>query len=388
MSIANATPPQPPPRLRLARVAILAALSIASGGCGRSSRDDATIARADVPAKSSTKPTASASAVPPPRSCAPPTKLALGAHGTLPIPFDRVAPDGRLRLLAREPSSRPTRVVMLDPTTFAISSSRVLDPHAVWASLDGAIQLVWTPGAWVRLDVATGKQTRIDDAPTAEREVWWGAPGVALSEDGKLAVRGDRELYDVDRASAISTLPYISAGGASPSYGFVADDRFIAGCQRGCAVMSLARARTVDGNDSTAWTSLSDPNLVATDPPLGLSTPSMPFGSDWDPTFSVVDLTTQASRKPFALTIRARPSGAPPPDGIFSAALCPTGESAAIAFAGQLHVVDTLTGNDALVVPLPASMAKGDAPTVRYSPRTRAIALVSGDQLQWMEPQR
>ncbi len=322
-----------------------------------------------------------------------------GASLALPHPFDRFTAAGNLRLLERADESaghRARQVVIVDARTGAVVSSRAALPHAVWLSTDGSIQLVWEPGALVRVDFGaepSGRRTRVVEASkTSDAEYLPGSGGqdtVGLSDDGRYYVH-ELEILDVDAHTLAHALPPVSAGGPNQSAWFLGDTGYVEACMRGCQLFDpRGQARDLAGASSIAVGARFDlsPSAGAV-----LVMPHQPFARDWDGSFRVCDLHGGAGkpcRPPFALALPADAASGSSHSDLrrdYDAALCPTGDLAVVAWQGALRFFDTRTGSEVASAGLPEAFAKGDAPTVRYAQGSDAIALVQGDTLQWLEP--
>lgn len=334
-----------------------------------------------------------------PALCAAPLGVRLGASLALPHPFDRFTAAGKLRLVERADASaghRVRQIVIADAGTGAVSSTRAALPHAVWLSTDGSIQLVWEPGALVRVDFTTdpaGRHTRVVEASKESDAEYLpagsGQDSVGLSDDGRYYVH-DLEIRDIEAGTIAHTLPPVSAGGPNQRAWFVADTGYVEACMRGCELFDpRGRSRDLAGTPSITVGARFD---LAPAAAAVLVMPRLPFAQDWDGSFRVCGFSAgerKRCRPPFTLSI---PEGAPGTtshgDGRhdYDAALCPTGDLAAIAWQGALHFFDTRTGSEVANAALPDAFAKGDAPAVRYAPGSDAIALVQGDTLQWLEP--
>jgi hypothetical protein len=330
-----------------------------------------------------------------PPLCAAPVGVRPGNSFALPHPFDRFTATGKLRLVERADAAaghRVRQIVIADPRTGAVSSTRAALPHAVWLSTDGSIQLVWEPGALVRVDFNAepgGRRTRVVEASKdsdAEYLPDGGQDLVGLSDDGRYYVH-ELEIRDVDARTIAHTLPPVSAGGPNQRAWFVGDSGYVDACMRGCQLFDpRGKSRDLAGAPSVSVGSRFD---LAPAAAAVLVMPRLPFAQDWDGSFRVCGFDGKHCRPPFTLAI---PEGAPgalthgDDRRDYDAALCPTGDLAAIAWQGALRFFDTRTGSEVASAALPEAFAKGDAPTVRYAAGSDAIALVQGDTLQWLEP--
>jgi hypothetical protein len=334
-----------------------------------------------------------------PPLCAAPVGVQPGKSFALPHPFDRFTAAGKLRLVERADANaghRVRQIVIADASTGAVASTRAALPHAVWLSTDGSIQLVWEPGALVRVDFTTdplGRRTRVAEASKDSDAEYLPEGGsqdtVGLSDDGRYYVH-ELEIRDIDAGTIAYTLPPVSAGGPNQRAWFVSDSGYVDACMRGCQLFDpRGKSRDLAGAPSITVGSRFD---LAPAAAAVLVMPRLPFAQDWDGSFRVCSFSTGERRRcrpPFTLSIpEGAPGAATHDEGRrdYDAALCPTGDLAAVAWKGALRFFDTRTGSEVANAALPEAFAKGDAPSVRYAPASDAIALVQGDTMQWLEP--
>ncbi len=336
------------------------------------------------------QPRVAADPAPPRAICEPPRGVALAHEVALSMPFDRVTASGKLRLVARADASGGRRVrtiAIADPVSGALLSRRDALPHSVWQSTDGSIQLVWEPGALVRVELETGRRTHVVDASkSSDAEYVDGGDTVGLSDDGRYYVR-ELEIRDVDAGTIAHVLPNVSAGGPNQRAWFVGETRYVDACMRGCELFDPhGKGRDLAGTPTVTVGPRFD---VAPSVGAVLVMPYQPFAVEWSDGLRVCTLDGAPCRPKLTLAIPKGPAGSPTAlddRRDYDAALCPTGDLATVAWQGALRFFDTKTGAERSRVALPAPLATGDAPRVRYAPGSDAIALVRDDTLRWFSP--